>query len=68
MSYLQYALRRKINALYPSWENMHFIPQSPLRKEFVIMPNITSIQHLYDLKLLPQKTVVDMISATRPKI
>jgi hypothetical protein len=31
-----------------------------------MMPHITSIQHLYDLKLLPQKTVVDLISSMRP--
>jgi hypothetical protein len=47
---------------------MHFVPESPLRKEFILMPNMTSLQHLYDLKLLPKKMVVDLISATRPKV
>jgi len=32
MTYLQYALRLKLNSLYPSWKNLHFNNDSPLRK------------------------------------
>lgn len=32
MAYLNYAVRLKLNALYPNWKNLHFNPESPMKK------------------------------------
>lgn len=35
--------------------------------EFALMPNLSSIQHLEELKLVPKKDVVSVVAKTRPQ-
>lgn len=48
--YLQYVLRKKLSVIYPHWENLHFNPDSPYLRDFLIMPLLKNVQNLYELK------------------
>ena len=67
MTYLQYALRSKLNATYPNWRNLHFNRDSQYRKEFFLIPNLSSLRHSNDLKIVLKKKVTTAIIATRKK-
>lgn len=67
MMYLQYSLRSKLNAIYPNWRNLHFNRDSPYRRDFFLIPNLSSLRHLNDLKIAPKKKVTTAIIGSRKK-
>lgn len=67
MAYLQYAIRDRVNALYPNWRNLHWNPDSLYRKEFLVMPTAASLQHLNEMKIMPKKKVTSTIIGSRKK-
>lgn len=67
LAYLQYAVRERVNAVYPNWRNLHWNPDSLYRKEFMVMPFVNSLLHLNEIKVMPKKKVTSAIIASRKK-
>lgn len=60
--YLNYAIRQRIESTLPNWDNLHFNPDSPSRRDLQLMPTILGHKDVSEVKTIQKKRVIAAIS------
>ena len=59
--YLHYAIREKIATTMPSWDNLHLNPDSSSRRDMQVLPTLSALKDIYEVKTIQKKRVIAAI-------